>query len=434
MSSSKPSNVASIAGAQVALRLAAAVRAHDLPEERVVRVPAAVVAHGRPPLLRQQVDVVEHLLERPAVPLGALDRLVQVVDVGLVVLVVVEPHRLLVDVRLERVVGVRKRRQLIRHGPLLSLINVLCTFPGLRRSMSTPAARSAIALRSRREPGSSNSGGRRPALDPEHHRLRDFLTRIAQPYEWFEAGTPEAEELLTKRGLAGAELPLVIDGGDVYTGATVASLAEAWHCPRRRSRAHYDLAIVGAGPAGLGCRRLRCLGRALDGRRSRRDVPGGQASHTSMIENFFGFPDGIGGAELARRAGRQAERFGAELVLLRGVVGSRTRDGRPLLRGRRRARAHRRRRARRHRDGVAAARASTASRSCSAAASTTAPAAARRRSAAAMPWSWSAPATRPGQAVMNLADAGARVTMVVRGDALARSMSAYLVERIERTR
>ena len=53
-----------------------------------------------------------------------------------------------------------------------------------------------------------------------------------------------------------------------------------------------------------------------------RDVPGGQASHTSLIENFFGFPDGIGGAELARLAGRQAEGFGAELVFLRGVTGS----------------------------------------------------------------------------------------------------------------
>ena len=52
-----------------------------------------------------------------------------------------------------------------------------------------------------------------------------------------------------------------------------------------------------------------------------RDVPGGQASYTDKIENFFGFPDGIGGAELARLAGRQAERFGAELMLLRGVEG-----------------------------------------------------------------------------------------------------------------
>ena len=74
----------------------------------------------------------------------------------------------------------------------------------------------------------------------------------------------------------------------------------------------YDLAIVGAGPPDwprpstphpTGCRRVLI----------ERDVPGGQASHTSLIENFFGFLDGIGGAELARLAGRQAERFGAEL-------------------------------------------------------------------------------------------------------------------------
>src|SRR6476469_4092575 len=53
------------------------------------------------------------------------------------------------------------------------------------------------------------------------------------------------------------------------------------------------------------------------------DLPGGQASYATMIENFFGFPDGIGGAELARLAARQAERFGAELMLLRGVKSSR---------------------------------------------------------------------------------------------------------------
>ena len=57
-----------------------------------------------------------------------------------------------------------------------------------------------------------------------------------------------------------------------------------------------------------------------------REVPGGQAAYTSMIENFFGFPQGIGGAELARLAGRQAEGFGAELLLLRAVEGHR-RDG-----------------------------------------------------------------------------------------------------------
>ena len=114
-------------------------------------------------------------------------------------------------------------------------------------------------------------------------------------------------------------------GGDASS-----ALAEAWGDRRAPPRArHYDLAIVGAGPAGLAA----AVYAASDGLSTvviERDVPGGQASHTSLIENFFGFPDGIGGAELARLAGRQAERFGAELVLLRGVDGQRapTPDGR----------------------------------------------------------------------------------------------------------
>ena len=107
----------------------------------------------------------------------------------------------------------------------------------------------------------------------------------------------------------------------MYRNATVALLGEAWAISTPPSRKHYELAIVGAGPAGLAA----AVYAASDGLSTvviEADVPGGQASHTSMIENFFGFPDGIGGAELARLAGRQAERFGAELVLLRGVVGS----------------------------------------------------------------------------------------------------------------
>lgn len=87
------------------------------------------------------------------------------------------------------------------------------------------------------------------------------------------------------------------------------------------ARAQYDLAIVGAGPAGLAA----AVYAASDGLSTvliEADVPGGQASHTSLIENFFGFVDGIRGAELARLAGRQAERFGAELILQRGVTGS----------------------------------------------------------------------------------------------------------------
>ena len=58
-------------------------------------------------------------------------------------------------------------------------------------------------------------------LEPEHHRLRDFLTRAAQPHEWLEAGTLAADALLTERGLDGAPLPIVIDDADAVTGATV---------------------------------------------------------------------------------------------------------------------------------------------------------------------------------------------------------------------
>jgi thioredoxin reductase (NADPH) len=263
--------------------------------------------------------------------------------------------------------------------------------------------------------------GRR--LVPEDHRLRDFLTRIAQPFEWIEAGTPQAEAARD-----GGELPLVIDRDQRVEAATVERLVEEFRLTDPPSRSDYDLAIVGAGPAGLAA----AVYAASDGLATvvlERDVPGGQASHTSMIENFFGFPDGIGGAELARLAGRQAEGFGAELVLLRGVTGSRhTLEGVEI--------------------DVAGGY------------SLRAPVVI---AAPGMDWrrlevegveellgrgvyygAGRSEATQcgdddvvvvgagnsAGQAVMHLAGAGARVTMLVRGDDLGRRMSAYLVRRI----
>src|SRR5215208_2922374 len=162
--------------------------------------------------------------------------------------------------------------------------------------------------------------GRR--LEPEDHRLRDFLTRAAQPHEFYEAGSPQAEAVLAKASARDAELPVVVDGETVHTSATVERLAEAWNVFARPSKSHYDLFIVGAGPAGLAA----AVYGASDGLSTavaEADLPGGQAGHTSLIENFFGFVEGIGGAELARLAGRQAERFGAELLILNGVVDSR---------------------------------------------------------------------------------------------------------------
>ncbi|MEN3343063.1 MAG: thioredoxin reductase [Actinomycetota bacterium] len=270
--------------------------------------------------------------------------------------------------------------------------------------------------------------GRR--LEPEHHRLRDFLTRIAQPHEWLEAGSPEAARLLGRRGLGDAPLPVVVDGEQDHVGVTVEALAAAWSHRDAPRRSHYDLAVIGAGPAGLAA----AVYAASDGLSTivfDRDVPGGQASHTSLIENFFGFPDGIGGAELARLAGRQAEQFGAELMLLRGIGGSRLNDhdqqvelvaddgsevtasvvlaaagmewrrleldGLDELLGR----------------GVYYGAGRSEAAQCSGQGVVVVGA-----------------GNSAGQAVLNFANAGARVTMLVRGDRLGKSMSAYLVERI----
>jgi len=270
-------------------------------------------------------------------------------------------------------------------------------------------------------------------MDPEHYRLRDFLTRIAQPYEWLDAGTPDADRLLGDLGLASAALPVLVDSDDKYTAASVEMIATAWRQKGSASRSHYDFAVIGAGPAGLAA----AVYAASDGLSTivfDRDVPGGQASYTAMIENFFGFPDGIGGAELARLAGRQAEGFGAELMLLQGVIGSRL--GGPS-------------------DKVVELLVDEGSEISASVVLAATGMDWRRleldgidelighgvyygagRSEAAQSSGQRVvvvgAGNSAGQAVLSFASAGAHVTMLVRGDRLGKTMSAYLIERIER--
>ena len=96
-------------------RVAATAGRHDLPEQRVVGVAAAVVADRGADILRQAIQLLDELLDRGPVEIRALDGLVDVVDVGLVMLVVVDPHGLLVDRRRERVVVVGQGRQVVGH-------------------------------------------------------------------------------------------------------------------------------------------------------------------------------------------------------------------------------------------------------------------------------------------------------------------------------
>ena len=266
---------------------------------------------------------------------------------------------------------------------------------------------------------------------PEGHRLRDFLTRIAQPYDLLEASLPAGSALLAHRSLSEDDLPVLIDGEEVLTRVDPTRLAVAWQIHTEPSRSHYDMAIVGAGPAGLAA----AVYAASDGLSTivfEREVPGGQASHTSLIENFFGFPEGIGGAELARMAGRQAERFGAELMIMSGLDrGEHEADGRSRLH-------------------------SVDGWSVTADVTVAAPGMVWRRldvpgvdellergvyygagrseaiSCGGHDVVVIGAGNSAGQAVMHLAGAGARVQMVVRGDSLRKSMSAYLVDRIER--
>ena len=116
---------------------------------------------------------------------------------------------------------------------------------------------------------------------------------------------------------------MVVDSDNTFADATVELLATAWRqkSAARPARSTTSRSSAAARPASR--RRSTPLPTASRRSSSSEDVPGGQASHTSLIENFFGFPQGIGGAELARLAGRQAEQFGAELMILSGIRGSR---------------------------------------------------------------------------------------------------------------
>lgn len=162
------------------------------------------------------------------------------------------------------------------------------------------------------------------------HALRDFLTRADQPYQWYDEES--GRELLAKHGVTRARLPVVvIDDRIVLVDPTLEELADALGVRVPPTKTDYDVVIVGAGPAGLAAA-VYAASDGLSVAVPERDVPGGQAAYTSRIENYFGI-DPLGppmtGAHLARIGGRQAEMFGAELLILRGAV-----DTRPLADGR----------------------------------------------------------------------------------------------------
>ncbi|PYX24429.1 MAG: fused response regulator/thioredoxin-disulfide reductase [Acidobacteria bacterium] len=165
---------------------------------------------------------------------------------------------------------------------------------------------------------------------PSSHQLKDFLGRNQVPYQWtdVEIATPdqEVQQLIPNVDLKSVSLPLVVlQGGEVLENPPVEELAARIGLRTRAETTFYDFVIVGGGPAGLAA----AVYGASEGLKTllvERSAPGGQAGMSSRIENYLGFPSGLTGADLARRAFTQAKRFGAEILSPQEVVGLRV-DG-----------------------------------------------------------------------------------------------------------
>src|SRR5580704_16938288 len=154
------------------------------------------------------------------------------------------------------------------------------------------------------------------------YKIRDYLQRSDVPFEWIELTNDE--QARTDAGvdsLQDSRLPVcVFSDGSRIECPTIRQITEKLGWFRSPSLSEYDLAIYGAGPAGLSA----AVYGASEGLKTvviERSAVGGQAGTTSKIENYLGFPKGIAGADLAERAREQARRFGAEFLLSREGVG-----------------------------------------------------------------------------------------------------------------
>jgi len=154
------------------------------------------------------------------------------------------------------------------------------------------------------------------------HAIKDYLARNQLPYRWLDIETdPEAIALAASAGVDAVHDPLVVlADGSHLVGPSNAEIAERVGLRQHAALPYYDLVIAGGGPAGLAA----AVYGASEGLKTllvEREAPGGQAGTTSRIENYLGFPAGLTGADLARRALAQATRLGAEVLTPQGVAG-----------------------------------------------------------------------------------------------------------------
>jgi thioredoxin reductase (NADPH) len=159
---------------------------------------------------------------------------------------------------------------------------------------------------------------------PRANELRDFLGRNFVPHQWLNVETDEiAKQLLTTTGAEVSALPIIVFAdGAFLSNPPIAEVARKLGLKTKAEFPFYDLVVVGAGPAGLAA----AVYGAADGLHTlliEREAPGGQAGRSSRIENYLGFPVGLSGSDLARRAVAQARRFGVEILAPQEVKGVR---------------------------------------------------------------------------------------------------------------
>lgn len=162
---------------------------------------------------------------------------------------------------------------------------------------------------------------------PRSHEIKDFLARNQVPYQWLDIeSSEEAQQLVAFAEYDRLQLPLVLftDGSSMLQPTNI-QVAEKIGLQTKAGNPFYDLIIVGGGPAGLAAA-VYAASEGLDTVMIEREAPGGQAGTSSRIENYLGFPVGLSGADLARRAVTQARRFGVEILTPQEVKGIRVED------------------------------------------------------------------------------------------------------------
>jgi thioredoxin reductase (NADPH) len=177
---------------------------------------------------------------------------------------------------------------------------------GLQARASTPAPVRALVLGHRR--------------DPSCAQLRRFLDRNQVRFRWLQPDAPADAEEWSGGLPAEGDLPCVrVVNGKTVVRPQLRRVAELLDIPTEPAAAEYDTVIVGAGPAGLAA----AVYGASEGLRTiaiEREAPGGQAGTSSRIENYLGFPSGVSGDALSSRALQQAHRLGAEILVTRSIT------------------------------------------------------------------------------------------------------------------